>query len=172
MDKRQQMVREEKLRYWRPIINAYENRETKLMSIAQWCREHEINASLFYYWKNVIRETDASNRKASSGSVPETENFVDITDIVNGQARPDVNTIGSEPGTADDSGSRSRSNHSDLPRITGTPEEGNAGSVPGRPGGPAVSPEVILETRSCRLYLYSSVRRETLSMLKEVFHVC
>ena len=94
MDKKQQMVREEKLRYWRPIINAYENRETKLMSIAQWCREHEINASLFYYWKNVIRETDASNRKASSGSVPETENFVDITDIVNGQARPDVNTIG------------------------------------------------------------------------------
>ena len=75
MDKKQQMVREEKLRYWRPIINAYENRETKLMSIAQWCREHEINASLFYYWKNVIRETDASNRKASSGSVPETENF-------------------------------------------------------------------------------------------------
>ena len=145
MDKKQQMVREEKLRYWRPIINAYENRETKLMSIAQWCREHEINASLFYYWKNVIRETDASNRKASSGSVPETENFVDITDIVNGQARPDVNTIGSEPGTAD---------------------------APGRPGGPAVSPEVILETRSCRLYLYSSVRRETLSMLKEAFHVC
>lgn len=145
MDKKQQMVREEKLRYWRPIINAYENRETKLMSIAQWCREHEINASLFYYWKNVIRETDASNRKASSGSVPETENFVDITDIVNEQARPYVNTIGSEPGTADD---------------------------PGRPGGPAVSPEVILETRSCRLYLYSSVRRETLSMLKEAFHVC
>ena len=100
MDKKQQMVREEKLRYWRPIINAYENRETKLMSIAQWCREHEINASLFYYWKNVIRETDASNRKASSGSVPETENFVDITDIVNGQARPDVNTIARQAGRA------------------------------------------------------------------------
>jgi hypothetical protein len=29
MDKKQQMVREEKLRYWRPIINAYENRETE-----------------------------------------------------------------------------------------------------------------------------------------------
>lgn len=45
-------------------------------------------------------------------------------------------------------------------------------SGPSEQRSPGTAPEIMMECRKCRVYLYSSVHRETLAMLAEVLHVC
>lgn len=83
MDQKQQEVRNEKLKYWTPIVEQCEKEWQEYETKADWCRQHNVNISLYYYWRSVIKYTKATEEAASSGSEMQKEDFVDVTGIVN-----------------------------------------------------------------------------------------
>lgn len=137
MNANQQLIRDEKLKEWEPIIDQCDKEWKGYGSMARWCKAHDVSVPNFYYWRDVIYDLRGIPRLTKTKTEPGVTagDFVDVTSVVNSY---------------------------DPSRQSRSPDQ----------NGPGAAPEIMMECGKCRVYLYSSVHRETLAMLAEVLHVC
>ena len=56
------MTREERITHWRAII---ERQNASGLSVAAFCREHDIRSGQFHWWRHRLRNLDSPLRKES-----------------------------------------------------------------------------------------------------------
>ena len=56
------MTREERITHWRAII---ERQNASGLSVAAFCREHDIRSGQFHWWRHRLRNIDSPLRKES-----------------------------------------------------------------------------------------------------------